>query len=583
MPRPPPASPSPPPTAFNFTYMSGNFDYPNASSSPPPPSRGLAAIDQYPSYYVERRHLTDRSSPPADNEHATSMPPRRPRVVRQFRRPLMEDLERHDRDSDSLRPPLPASLNAARPRATPSERYLRRSHARLREQRFSDLHPSTSMSISSDDFPNRNPFLAATSALRARSPPADPEASRRTKRRKLDHEHTRASPYDGFRYGYKGQVVTGRLKMEIVSCDGGEYEKHGPSGLSYPIQNVLKNDTSVYCSERSRCNLLLKHIGEMPFTLEKVVIRAPDRGFTAPVQEGLIFVSMSSNHLINSTSSYQIEYGHSSARTSPAPSSHAEPQFSLREALDDPSIWENSRQGLQEAMEEQIERLRLRGRRSEYATTARARHERRNAGQEDDEDSYVDHCDFPTEDYAHPAGVSAPTPPPFTISTETETESDSNEELPSPAIMADRLRRESRWRPESDEEGDEHAYRYPPLRRAYNLSSLDDNFTEQRRRIPDRYPGETAREPLRASRLRTPSRIEPKESMTESDSLITPHAKFFIAKHKNKITIKFHPAVSGKFILLKLWSPTQDGNIDIESVQFHGYSGPRFFPSSQPC
>jgi hypothetical protein len=40
---------------------------------------------------------------------------------------------------------------------------------------------------------------------------------------------------------------------------------------------------------------------------------------------------------------------------------------------------------------------------------------------------------------------------------------------------------------------------------------------------------------------------------------------------------------SGRNILLKLWSPMHDGNIDIESVQFYGYSGPRFFPAIQLC
>jgi hypothetical protein len=40
---------------------------------------------------------------------------------------------------------------------------------------------------------------------------------------------------------------------------------------------------------------------------------------------------------------------------------------------------------------------------------------------------------------------------------------------------------------------------------------------------------------------------------------------------------------SGRNILLKLWSPMHDGNIDIESVQFHGFSGPRFFPATQLC
>jgi hypothetical protein len=233
-----------------------------------------------------------------------------------------------------------------------------------------------------------NPFTAAANAgTRPRSPISELEGSRRqTKRRKIEHDSNLTSPYDGFKYGHKGQVVQGRLKMEIVSCDGGEYDKHSAYGL-YPIQNVLKNDKSVYCSERSRCNLLLKHIAEMPFTLEKVVIRAPDRGFTAPVQEGLIFVSMSSSELLSGTSNYKIEYG--SPPPSPTPSdSLGGEQLSLQEAINDPYIWQNSREGMQEPMEDQIERLRLRSRRVELENSIRSdinrrreerREERRNA------------------------------------------------------------------------------------------------------------------------------------------------------------------------------------------------------------
>ncbi|KAF2012771.1 hypothetical protein BU24DRAFT_319395, partial [Aaosphaeria arxii CBS 175.79] len=473
-----------------------------------------------------------------------------------------------------------SSLSSNRPRAVPSERYLRRSHARLREQRSTDMDLTTDMfEPLNDDSPRHDSAAAAGPSFRpSRSPLPELDTSRRTKRRKLDHDPLRG-PYDGFRYGYKGQVVAGRLKMEIVSCDGGEYGKANQSGL-YNIHNVLKNDKSVYCSERSRCNLLLKHIGDMPFTLEKVVIRAPDRGFTAPVQEGLIFVAMSSDDLISGTSRYQIEYEAASSRASPAPSSHQDQQLSFREAIEDPYIWENSRHSLQEAMEEQIERLRLRGRRAPSGTLeanrARRRRERRSLGQEDQE-MYPDNCDYPPEDFGPGPGISAPTPPPFTITTESdEEESDSTPEQPSPAIMADRLRRESRWRAESDESEDDLLYRFPPPRRSYALE-IQEQMGERRRR-PDR-----ALEPLRATRLRTPSRIEPKETHIASEGLISPSARFFIAKHKNKITIKFHPAVSGKFVLLKLWSPTHDGNIDIETVQFYGYSGPRFFPSYQPC
>jgi hypothetical protein len=148
----------------------------------------------------------------------------------------------------------------------------------------------------------------------------------------------------------------------------------------------------------------------------------------------------------------------------------------------------------------------------------------------------MENCEEPEEEpYTTAAGISAPTPPPFTVTTESEEESESNEELPSAAIMADRLRRESRWREDTDEEEDD-LYRFPPPRRSYALDLWEAN--------PDRrWRNERYMDPIRAQRRGAPSRIEVKESQSETDSTITPHAKFFIAKHKNKITIKFHPAV----------------------------------------
>ena len=39
--------------------------------------------------------------------------------------------------------------------------------------------------------------------------------------------------------------------------------------------------------------------------------------------------------------------------------------------------------------------------------------------------------------------------------------------------------------------------------------------------------------------------------------------------------------MSGRFILLKMWSSQHDssGNIDIQSVIARGFAGPRYFPS----
>lgn len=62
--------------------------------------------------------------------------------------------------------------------------------------------------------------------------------------------------------------------------------------------------------------------------------------------------------------------------------------------------------------------------------------------------------------------------------------------------------------------------------------------------------------------------------------LLSPHARFFIEKKKSKCTIRFDPPVTGRYILLKMWSTQNgNGNIDIQSVMAHGYAGPRYFPA----
>lgn len=64
-------------------------------------------------------------------------------------------------------------------------------------------------------------------------------------------------------------------------------------------------------------------------------------------------------------------------------------------------------------------------------------------------------------------------------------------------------------------------------------------------------------------------------------TLLAPHARFHIEKKKSKCTIRFDPPVSGRFILLKMWSSHHDpgSNIDIQSVLAKGYAGPRYFPA----
>ncbi|KAI4208054.1 MAG: hypothetical protein LQ346_000218 [Caloplaca aetnensis] len=125
--------------------------------------------------------------------------------------------------------------------------------------------------------------------------------SQRAKRRKLN-DGLLAKNF-GSNYGYRGQVVPGPLRMEIVFCDGGLHE-YGKD--KYRPENVLRNDLSVYCTRSSKCDLVLRHEGGAPFCLSKLVIKAPETGFTAPIQEGMVFVAMDLEGLILKASRYTI-------------------------------------------------------------------------------------------------------------------------------------------------------------------------------------------------------------------------------------------------------------------------------------
>ena len=56
-------------------------------------------------------------------------------------------------------------------------------------------------------------------------------------------------------------------------------------------------------------------------------------------------------------------------------------------------------------------------------------------------------------------------------------------------------------------------------------------------------------------------------------------ARFHIKRGKSKVTVKFDPPVSARYILLKLWAGKS--NVDVQSVIVKGFAGPRFFPAMQ--
>lgn len=81
------------------------------------------------------------------------------------------------------------------------------------------------------------------------------------------------------------------IRVEMLSCDGGSLD-FDDSGR-YNAENLLQDNSSVYCTAKlENVNILLRGAGSRPFTLSKIIIKAPQRSFTSPVKDGLIFVSM---------------------------------------------------------------------------------------------------------------------------------------------------------------------------------------------------------------------------------------------------------------------------------------------------
>lgn len=345
----------------------------------------------------------------------------------------------------------------------------------------------------------------------------------RTKRRKLDSDCL-SSGFKGFRYGKYGQVEPGALTMEIVSCDGGIYSD---DSHIYSAENILKNDSSVYCTKGPRCNIVLRHQGSTVFTLKELVIKAPRHNFSSPVREGMVFVSMNAD-LLARTARYQISYSRtSSSRRTDRDDQPSVPLLSNR----------NTEAG------NSVSRMRAR----RLWTIGMD-------GMDDGDENEYRSAQIPPEFTA--------SPPPFHVTTVCSDDEDDPSMRPFWQQAPNRIGA----LPFENEED----------------SGLDDSDTivpsnhglRRRRYFP--YNLDSIRSEVEASQEAAGG----SSSAGEGD-LMAAHARFFIEPDKSKCTIKFDPPVSGRFILLKMWSPHPDStsNIDIQAVVASGFAGPRYFPA----
>ncbi|RMZ83589.1 hypothetical protein DV738_g945, partial [Chaetothyriales sp. CBS 135597] len=227
--------------------------------------------------------------------------------VRQFdrRRPYLDALLAEDADTTS-QPPAglsPSNLVRTRRRAfRPSERLTRSMRQRLASTADSIIPSPSSSSVPPLPRP-LSPHPRSDSAQRDYPDSShDRDTRARAKRRKLDDGSYDDQP-KALTYGHKGQVVPGQLRLEIVSCDGGEYARMPVN--SWP-QTVLEDNSSVYCPNSNRCTMLFKHSSGMPFALTKIVIKAPRSGHDALVREGMVFVAMDDDSLVENSAKYEV-------------------------------------------------------------------------------------------------------------------------------------------------------------------------------------------------------------------------------------------------------------------------------------
>lgn len=246
------------------------------------------------------------------------------------------------------------------------------------------------------------------------------------------------------------------------------------------------------------------------------------------LQQGLVFVGMTPEGLIEGSASYHIRYEDPSSQTrSPSPSSGSE-SIPLVEALHDRAIWDGSR-----------ERMRYRDHELEgagYSATGQAentrradflrRHPRRSNNREpaylrwstrDEEhtqtSSNLDYCDWPPLEPVASNGLTrAPTPPPFTVIAESDDGSD---------------------------DGSIRAGYLPPM------VLRDDGSDEYRDAIRGMHYGFP-----RPARRTSPGRIEPRsnpgtegDGESEAGHILQPSASFFMGEQRSRITIKFEPPV----------------------------------------
>ncbi|PKS11929.1 hypothetical protein jhhlp_001224 [Lomentospora prolificans] len=410
---------------------------------------------------------------------------------------------------------------------------------------------------STPDSTQQNTNMASSSQRRQESQ----EDNRRVKRRKVDVDRL-VPDFEGFRYGTYGQVEPGTLTMEIVSCDGGMFLNE----RSYAAENILRNDASVYCTKGNRCNIVLRHQGATVFNLTELIIKAPGSNYSSPVRQGMVFVSMHHDDRLARTAQYQIQYGtRPRVRRSSADSEDRAQHAGLRGVGAPAMAWRRRDTAAEVRRRNSYYNLGLEYDRDE--DDDEEDEEEEEDGEEEQDDDGEDSEDEEHRFAQMPREFSTTALPTSHITTEC-----SDDEAIEPFIVSRSAPNRIGILPfESDSEDSFSNGIEEPFLDDLAVFSLGDISSSLGESGPPAAGARTATQAQQSS-IRGPS--------TQGE-LMAPHAKFNIDKGRSKCTIHFDPPISGRFILLKMWSPHHDpaSNIDIQTVMAKGFAGPRYFPS----
>lgn len=201
----------------------------------------------------------------------------------------------------------PASVARERRRDfRPGPRLERGGNNRQRD-RLTRMSRSEQLASPSTNVPRLTPLNIARTPTAATENGSDAQSSRdyrHPKRRKLDDGTFDDGQQQLPDYGFEGMLKPANLRMKVLDdsdSSASRLQSYEPSKL-----NLWSADNQeIYRSKRRKVNILMQHQGGWPFNLSKLVIKLPRHDYDASPLQGMVFVSMHDQNLVEKTAYYE--------------------------------------------------------------------------------------------------------------------------------------------------------------------------------------------------------------------------------------------------------------------------------------